>query len=202
MYQLFQRKMSPYIVFSIKDIEKEFASFDKKALVYWQKKDFLIKIRNGYYCFSEIERNELFLYYVGNKIYSPSYISLETALAYYHVIPEGVFSTTGITTLKTSDFTTPVGCFEYKHVKPSLFFGYQLISFKNKKIKLAKIEKTILDYIYLHANLNQVDDFSALRWNKEILNQIDFQLLQNYQLLFNSKALNKRVKQFINYLHA
>lgn len=202
MYQKFQLKMSSYLVFSIKDIEKEFPKFDKKALVYWQKKGYIIKIRNGYYCFSTIEKNDFFLFHVGNKIYSPSYISLETALSYYNVIPEGVYTITSITTLKTNRFNTPVGQFDFKHVQPQLFYGYQLVPFQNKKVSMATIEKTVLDYIYLHANLNQTIDFSVLRWNKDILKQMDFLLFEKYQLLFNSKTLNKRIKQFIKYLHA
>lgn len=174
----------------------------KKALVYWQKKGYIIKIRNGHYYFSDIEKSELFLLYSSNKIYAPSYVSLESALSYYSIIPEGVFTTMSISTLKTNNFITSLGKFEYKHVKSSLYFGYKLVTFQNKKIKIATIEKTILDYIYLHVTLNHVEDFIALRWNKEVLKQIDFQLFESYQFIFNSNALNKRVKQFLKYLYA
>lgn len=202
MYQLFLKKMTPYIVFSIKDIEKEFGLFDKKNLVNWQKKEYITKIRNGYYCFSDIEKNEFFLYHTSNKIYTPSYISLETALANYNIIPEGVFSIIGITTLKTTHFSSPIGQFEYKHVKPSLFFGYKIIKFQNQIYKIAAPEKAILDYIYLHPNLNHLEDFNALRWNKKLLSNLDLNLFKQYQLLFNSNALNNRIAHFFNYLYA
>lgn len=202
MYNLFQQKMSIYAVFSISDIEKEFPNFDKKNLVYWQNKGYLQKIRNNYYSFTVIPKDEAFLYMASNKIYTPSYISFESALAYYNVIPEGVYTTTAVSTLKTNTFSTPFGDFTYKHLKPSLFFGYQLIRNQHQTFKMAELEKTILDYMYLNHKLTARDDFDALRWNKEVLKQLNFKLLADYQSLFNSKALNHRVKQFLMYLNA
>ncbi len=202
MYLQFKEKMHPYQVFSIKDIKKEFPKFDNKALVFWQKKGYIIKIKNGYYCFSDYEKEEFFLFFVANKIYSPSYISLEIALSYYNVIPENTFITTSISTLKTNTVDSPVGVFTYKHVKPHLFFGYQLLSYKTKQIKIATLEKATLDYLYLNSHIADVNDIKALRWNKEKLINMNFQLFKKYQILFNSKALNKRVKQLLNYLYA
>jgi predicted transcriptional regulator of viral defense system len=202
MYNSFQQKMSIYTVFSVSDIEKEFPHFDKKNLVYWQKKDYLQKIRNNYYSFSTTPKDEAFLYLASNKIYSPSYISFESALAYYNVIPEGVYTITAVSTLKTNAFSTPLGNFTYKHIKPVLFFGYKLIKSQTQTFKMAELEKTILDYMYLSHKLTSSDDFEALRWNKEVLKQLNLNLLADYQLLFNSKALNNRVNHFLTYLNA
>lgn len=202
MYNFFQQKMSIYAVFSISDIEKEFPHFDKKNLVYWQKKGYIQKIRNNYYSFSTTPKDEAFLYLASNKIYSPSYISFESALAYYNVIPEGVYTLTAVSTLKTNTFSTPLGNFTYKHLKPTLFFGYKLIRSQTQLFKMAELEKTILDYMYLNHKLTRSDDFEALRWNKEVLKQLNLNLLANYQILFNSKALNNRVTHFLTYLNA
>lgn len=202
MYNLFRQKMSIYPVFSISDITKEFPYFDKKNLVYWQKKGYVQKIRNNYYSFSTIPQNEAFLYFVSNKIYTPSYISLESALAYYNVIPEGVYTITAVSTLKTNSFQTLIGTFTYKQLKPTLFFGYKIVRNQTQFFKIAELEKTILDYIYLNHKLTSSDDFSAFRWNKEVLKQLNFRQLSEYQILFNSKALNKRVNHFLTYLNA
>lgn len=202
MYHLFQQKMLIYSVFSVSDIAKEFPHFDKKNLVYWQKKGYIQKIRNNYYSFSTTPKDETFLYVASNKIYAPSYISFESALAYYNVIPEGVYTITAVSTLKTNIFSTPLGDFTYNHLKPILFFGYRLIKNNTHFFKIAELEKTILDYIYLKHKLTSSDDFGALRWNKEVLKQLDLKQLANYQILFNSKALNERVNQFLTYLNA
>ncbi|MBI2259441.1 MAG: hypothetical protein HYU67_11170 [Flavobacteriia bacterium] len=202
MYNLFQEKMELFCVFTNKDIEKEFPKFDKKNLVYWQKKNYIKKIRNNYYYFSKNELSDEFLFFVANKIYHPSYISLESSLSYYSVIPESVFTSTSVSTLKTNHFSTLIGIFSYNNIKENLFFGYTLIQYKNHFFKLANLEKTVLDYLYLHPEIAAKNDFDSLRWNKEVLKKINFKRLSDYQILFNSNALNLRIKRLIEYIHA
>ena len=89
-------------VFSIRDTQKYFPAFERENLLNWQKKGWLQRIRNGWYSLAgEIQTLEQ-TYFVANKIYAPSYISLESALAHYGWIHEGVFTITSVSTLKTS----------------------------------------------------------------------------------------------------
>ncbi|GAH77038.1 unnamed protein product, partial [marine sediment metagenome] len=65
-----------------------------------------------------------------NLIYQPSYISLHTALSFYNLIPEAVYTTTSITTKKTNLFNTHIGNFSYNTVKKAVFgFGHKLLDF-------------------------------------------------------------------------
>lgn len=202
MYFRFHQIMAVFPVFSTSDIGKAFPVFDKKALVYWQKKHYLTKIRNGYYCFSTTQIEEGFLFFTANKIYNPSYISFESALSFYGIIPEGVFMMTSATSLKTTVFNTTIGKFQYKKIKSNLFFGYKIINLDKYSFKIAELEKVILDMLYLNESLDSIESFESLRWNKEELKKIDFEKLSNYQLLFNSKALNKRVNHLMKYIYA
>ncbi len=202
MYLDFQETFANFPVISIQEIAKSFPNFDNKALVYWQNKGYIQRIRNGYYVFSSTIKNECFLFFTANKIYKPSYISFESALAYYGIIPEGVFLQTSATTLKTNYFKTSLGDFSYKRIKNELFFGYKLIQQNGLTFKIASIEKAILDSLYLSENVTTVEDFEALRWNKEILKTISFKLIQEYLNLIQSKALEKRVQRLITYIHA
>ena len=77
----FEKVLKSFPVFSVKDIQKQFPDFDNRRLVEWQQKGYLVKVKRGYYCFSERNRGEQFMYFAANKIYSPSYISFESALA-------------------------------------------------------------------------------------------------------------------------
>lgn len=202
MYNQFKEIMNSFLVFSTKDILKYFPNFDKKNLVNWQKKGYIIKIRNNFYCFSDTTINEEFLYLVANTIYQPSYLSFETALSYYNIIPEGVYILTSATTTKTNEFSTPIANFSYRNFKSNLFFGYRLITYKNQYFKMASLEKTVLDYLYLNSQINEIDDFDLLRWNKEELKLLDIDLFNSYLNLFNSNKLNKRAKNFLNYIYA
>jgi predicted transcriptional regulator of viral defense system len=193
-YLAFEKSLNKFPVFSIKDIKKLFPDFDSRRLNEWQKKEYIQKIKRGYYCFKDHSKQESFLFFTANKIYSPSYISLESALSYYGFIPESAFLITSITSLNTASYNTPVGNYSYKNILPQLFFGYRLIEENGIRIRIAEPEKLLLDYLYLN-KLNNEEDIRALRLNKEQINNIlDYDSLFRYQQIFKSKILDKRVK--------
>ena len=200
-FQEFRLTLKDYPVFSIIEIEKLFPSFDKKNLVYWQKKKYIQKIRNSWYRFSENLLNTDTLFFISNHIYAPSYISLESALSYYGFIPEGVFKTTAISTLKTHQFTTPLGVFGYQNVKPTLFFGYHLLQFNTFNYKMAEPEKAILDFLYLHSDIETEDHLYELRLNIfEIKKQVNFDTMKIYAQHIQSHSLTRRVETFLKYV--
>lgn len=201
-YLEFEKSFKPYPVFSVKDIRKRYPGFDSRRLVEWQQKGYLVKVKRGYYCFRERSRGEYFLYCAANKIYSPSYISFESALAWYNLIPEGVFITTSVTTKNTASYASAIGNFEYKHFKPILFFGYKLLKGKDFTFKIAEPEKVILDYFYINT-LNNLEEIEEIRFNEIVAKElISFDKLQQYLRVFNSKKLDKRIRIFINVINA
>jgi len=201
-YISFKSIMQNIPVFSIRDIAFFFPDFDSRRLVEWQKKDYLIKLRNGYYCFSEYPKAESWLHFAANRIYQPSYVSLQSALSYYGLIPEGVFQVTSITTRNTMRYNTPVGEFTYKSIKPTLYFGYQVIQLAGHSIRLAEPEKALLDFLYLQ-QLNSESALEGLRINRFQFNaSISVDTLNAYLRIFNSRVLNRRVQHLININHA
>ncbi|MBN1365188.1 MAG: hypothetical protein JW976_10330, partial [Syntrophaceae bacterium] len=167
--------------------------FDLRRLSEWQEKGFIKMIRRGHYIFSDLEINESGLFLIANNIYSPSYVSMEMALAYYNLIPEAVYGITSGSSLKTNHFKTDFGEFIYRHVKPQLMFGYKLISHKGQNFKIAEPEKAILDYFYLKAHLDTKEDFVGLRINgEEFKEQMDRDKLKRYLNAFNNNQLEKR----------
>lgn len=201
-YLLFKNAFQQFPVLSVQDIKKRFPDFDNRRLVEWQRKAYIQKIRRGFYCFTDIQKDEHFLYFSANKIYAPSYISLESALAFYNLIPEGVFTSMSVTTRNTTQFDTPIGHFVYRHLKPSLFFGYRLLKNSGSTIKIAEPEKVILDYFYF-TPINSQAAIKAMRFNATQVKEIfDFEKMKIYQEEFNSKVLNKRISLFKKVIHA
>ena len=194
-YTEFRDTMKVFPAFSVEEIEKKFPVFDSRRLVEWQEKGYIKKLRNRYYYFADQAITESFLCFTANEIYRPSYVSLESALSRYSVMPEGVFQITSCTTRKTNSFQTPAGKFSYRHLKPSLFFGYRLQTWGDYRYEIAEPEKAIIDYLYLHPDLNDPEDFEALRWNSiEIKNQISMEKLSMYEAYIDSPALSRRLK--------
>jgi len=195
----FQKKLSMYPVFSLQDVQKIAPNFYRIQLDRWQKKGYIKRIKKGYYYFTDKEIDQNFLFYLSNKIYSPSYVSLEKAFQYYDFIPEEIFQITSVSSKKTSKFTTSIGNFSYRHIKPSIFFGYRMLYYEKQKILLAEPEKAVLDYLYLNPRLKAADDFCEMRINKqEFLEKIDFTKLQRFMKAFENKSLSRRVKMFLN----
>ncbi len=202
-YQAFKN----FTLFSIQDIQKSFPGFDRKILVDWQKKGYLLKVRNSWYCLAEFSIQESDLFFIANKIYSPSYISLESAFSLYGLIPEGVFKITSVSTLKTTSFDTPIGVFNYRNFKPSLMWGYTLKKQINHDLKgwykVATPEKAILDFLYLNPGYNDLEDLEGLRFNWiQLHDQIDVARLEYLAKYFDSKALLDRLENLLKLFYA
>ena len=195
-YLDFKNKMFDVACFNINQIYAWQPQFDKNNLTRWLKKGLLIRLKQGYYTFSEYKNKPGFSYYFANRIYKPSYISLHTALSFYGIIPEAVVQITSVTSLKTADFKNDFGEYSYKSVKNNLMFGYDLKQHSNYLVlKFAKPEKALLDLLYLYPFYNTSQELKELRLDEDFLyNDFDTELLKNYTEKFKSKTLNKRVK--------
>lgn len=203
MYQDFQNSMKGFVVFTLSDIRKTFPNFAGKNLVNWQTKGYLNKLKNGCYAFSDLKPTEYNRFLASNKLYEPSYVSMESALSYYGVIPEGVYSVQAISTRKTKNFSNALGTFHYHSLKSSLYFGYRLVHEGDSiPFRIATLEKTLLDFLYLRSDIDCMEALEALRWNRDILAAIDWPILEQYLELFNSRTLRKKTELLHTYLHA
>lgn len=200
-FEVFKKELQPFWVFSVYDIRKMGPSFHAPRLVEWQGKGTLQKIVKGFYRFTDGELSESVLFVIANRIYRPSYISLETALSYYHLIPESVYAITSVNSRDTQKFQTPLAEFRYQKMNRSLMFGYRLVPDRDHAFKIAEVEKAILDYFYLNPHLKRQEDFEGLRLNCDALReQVDEKKLTDYLGLFHNSALQNRVKCFLAFL--
>lgn len=198
----FKEKFKDFVAFNLSDIRKIEAAFDLRRLNEWQAKGYIKMLRRGHYVFSGIEINDPVLFLLANKIYAPSYVSLEMALAYYNLIPEAVYGITSVASRKTNYFKTDFGEFIYRHIKPQLMFGYKLIGYQGKIFKLAEPEKAVLDFFYLNTHIEAKEDFEGLRFNsEEFVENSDKNKFKDYLSAFENKKLAQRVNTFLRYIH-
>ena len=190
-------ELKDFTIFSLNEIRNIEPDFYRPRLNEWQDKGYIKKVIRGYYIFSDLKLSEEVLFKITNRIYLPSYISLESALSYYHLIHESVYGIPSISSRKTYHFITSMGEFIYRTLKLQLFFGYDLIKFQEKYLKMARIEKALLDYFYLHPDIETEQDFASLRINKEMFfSQISYPKLMNFLEKFNQKKLTGRINRF------
>jgi len=196
-----KNELKDFPIFSLNEIRIIDLNFYRPRLNEWQDKGYIEKVIRGYYIFSDLQLSEEILFKIANRIYSPSYVSLESALSYYHLIPESVYGITSISTRRTYSFRTSIGEFTFRTIKPQLFFGYNLMNYKEQYLKMASIEKALLDYFYLHPDIDTKQDFDSLRINKEMFfEQMDEEKLQNFLRKFNQKKLTRRINNFWSYM--
>jgi predicted transcriptional regulator of viral defense system len=197
----FKQQLNNFVVFDLQDIRKIEVDFDLRRLSEWQDSGYIKIVRRGYYIFSDLEINEQVLFLIANNIYEPSYVSCEMALSFYGLIPEGVYSVTSISSKKTSKFKTLIAEFSYRKVKPELFFGYKLMTVGNQQYKIAEIEKTVLDYLYLNPQMQNEANFSEWRFNaQDFLAKANLEKFNKYLKVFGSKQLNKRAEKFLKFI--
>lgn len=145
------------------------------------KKGDLIRVKKGLYLFgSDYRKGPYSPEIMANKIYGPSYVSREYALAYYGLIPEYVAEVTCISTKRARIFDTPVGRFSYAHLPPKLYqVNYNLVSIRNNETALiATAEKALADLLYFRDDqpetMNELVDllFDDLRLNVPLVSRM------------------------------
>ena len=191
----FRNHLYPQGCFNINQILLWEKDFERNNLTRWCHKGLLVKLRNGHYAFPEYRQVPEFARYVAGQIYSPSYISLHSALSFYGMIPEEVVQLTSVSTLKTATFSNTFGTFQYQNVKESLFFGYEIKPLADGRgVLMATPEKALLDLLYLNPYYKTEQDMEELRLDEDYLqNDLDSERLSDYASRFASKALDRRL---------
>ena len=190
-----KKAFKDWTVFSLSDIKRLDVNFHRRRLNEWQHKGYIKKLIKGYYIFTDLTLKEEVIFEIANRIYKPSYISFETALHYYGLIPESVYGITSASTRRTYKFKTGIAEFSYRTLNRRLFFGYEILKYNNNKyFKIASIEKAILDYFYINTHIKNREDIAAIRFNREILlSKVDKKKMEEFLAVYGHKALLKRI---------
>jgi len=169
-------------------------------LVRWAKAGKIIQVKRGVYFLSEIYRKiDVYEPHLASILIKPSYISLEKALEFHGLIPEGVPVYTSVTTKRSGRLITSVGVFDYRHLQPSLFWGYQSITLRQQTAFIAQPEKALLDFFYLKKIKVSYDSLEEMRLqNCEIINH---QTLITYAQRFQKPGILTAAKTLQQYLN-
>ncbi|MBL7070438.1 MAG: hypothetical protein ISS27_03075 [Candidatus Omnitrophica bacterium] len=116
----------------------------------WAKSGKLIQLKRGMYVLSPVYRKvEPYGPFIAATLKQPSYLSLEKALEFHGLIPEGVKVYTSLATKWQDTFKSKVGVFSYQHIRKELFWGYVSVSLKGQTGFIASPEKALLDFFYV-----------------------------------------------------
>lgn len=111
----------------------------------------LVKLKRGLYLFSKrLRKGPVSKFLIANKMYGPSYVSLESALSYHEMIPEAVYTTTSACyQRKTKVFKNELGDFTYEYIPCSNFFLGVSHDKAKGAVLIASPLRALFDFIYL-----------------------------------------------------
>lgn len=166
------------------------------------KEGVLIRIKRGLYCLSpEVSGQDLNLHMIANTLYTPSYLSFESALAVYGLIPERVTETMSACTKRGKLFQTPVGSFSYQTVPSDWFsIGIRSLPSGEGNILIASPEKALGDLLMTRTHL-RITSPKALRIFLEEDLRFDFDAFEKPDLrIFSAMAQCGHKPQLFNAL--
>jgi predicted transcriptional regulator of viral defense system len=152
-------------------------------LTRWKKSGRVYQLRRGLYAIAPpYQKVKPHPFVIANHLQRASYVSAQSALTFFGLIPETIYTTISITAGRPERLETPLGIFEFRHIKPELLNGYQMVDLRNQQALVATPEKALLDLVYLQPGGETLEYLASLR-------------LQNLEQ-FNIKALGTLCNSF------
>lgn len=135
--------------------------------------------------------------FIANRLYSPSYQSLEYVLHEHNMLTEIPRSFTSVGLRKTDSFSNELGTFIYHKIKEDLFFGFTILKKGDFSILKATRAKALFDFLYFRKRL-LVDGRAVeeLRLNLDEFTEDDFEELESYV----ARERSPRMKEILNWL--
>jgi predicted transcriptional regulator of viral defense system len=166
----------------------------RMQLARWMKSGRVFQLRRGLYMIAPpYQKVKPHLFLVANRLQRASYVSGQSALAFYGLIPEVVPVTLSVTAGRPERLDTPLGIFEFRHVKPELLRGYRMTDLgrtpPGQQALVATPEKALLDLVYLQPGGDAPNYLRELRLLN--LERLDLDELRRQAEIFNTPKLRR-----------
>jgi predicted transcriptional regulator of viral defense system len=170
-------------------------------LTRWTNSGRVYQLRRGLYAIAPpYQKVKPHPFVIANHLQRASYVSAQTALAYYGLIPETMQTTISVTASRPERLSTLLGIFEFRHVKPALLRGYRMTDLRGQQALLAWPEKALLDLVYLQPGGDSLEYIRELRLQN--LEQLDPGRLLKLSESFGSPKMRRAVENITNLIHS
>mgnify|MGYP003974732883 CR=1 FL=1 len=162
-------------------------------LTRWVNSGRIYQLRRGLYSLAPpYQKIQPHPFLVANRLQRASYVSLQSALAFFGLIPEIVNIIVSVTAGRPERVDTPLGIFEFRHIKPNLLFGYQTVDLGGQNALVATPEKALLDLVYLQPGGESSKYLQELRLQN--LDRLDLDQMEKQSEVFDSPKIRAVVK--------
>ena len=169
----------------------------RRQLARWKASGKILQLRRNVYVLAPPwQRVRPHPFVIANELQRPSYVSLQSALSYYGMIPEAVPVTTSITTGRPVDLRTPLGRYQFRHVGRKAFFGYDRVRvLQDQEALLADPAKALLDLAYLTPGGDAAEHLESLRL--EGLESVDEPVLRRHARRWNKDKMHRAAEAIL-----
>ena len=155
----------------------------KSRINYYVKKGVLVQLRRGIFA-----KNTGFeILEAANKIFTPSYISLETVLQRSGVTFQDYSRTIFVVSYQTREIRVKDYVIDFKKIKDEILMNLAGIITENG-YAMATTERAFLDAVYLYKDYH-FDNLDAIDWEKA----------KDLLDVYKNKALERRFKRYVKY---
>lgn len=143
--ELIRKKMG---IFTSLDFQRLFGVTQSQTKYFLEENtraNLFLRLKNGLYALkADLPPEEE----IANRLYHPSYLSFEYALAAYNILPEMTYSITSATSKPTRTFTIGERTFSYFSIKLEAYAGYVPSQRNGRTVLVAEPEKALVDFLY------------------------------------------------------
>ena len=163
----------------------------RRQLSRWVRSGRLVQLRRGRYALAPpFRRIQPHPFVTANRIVTGSYVSCQSALAFHGLIPEAVFAVTSATAGRPGRWATPLGTFDYRHLRQRLLWGFRRVPLgQGQEAFVAGPEKALLDLVYLEPAGDSAAYLAELRLQN--LDRLDLEELAGQARRFGRPKLER-----------
>lgn len=166
----------------------------------------IVRIKKGVYILGPGYKKPYNQYVLANMLYGPSYVTAQSALSYWGLIPERVELVISMTSKRKKFFQTPAGDFSYLYCRKKVYsIGVRLEKTGDgKHIFMASPEKALCDLtasqIHLHSQEDIREFLDTMRLEQTFLENCNHSLLEKISTNYG-KPVVRRLSAFLRDCH-
>ncbi len=180
----------------LSEVFQEERAYLRKRISQFARKGWLFRIKKGVYVISDLHsRGSLSIsqYAVVNLLVEPAYVSFESALQYHGLYDQLLSRVTSVATKQFQDRNIDGYTFSFVKTIPAYFYGWETHPTDGQTVKIASMEKALIDLIQFHRSRYSVD--LVLEKLSNFTHEFDLDKLVD--LSFQSTIATQRILGFV-----
>lgn len=178
------------------------ANHIRRQLTRWKNAGKIYLLRRGLYALAPpYQKVKPHPFTVANHMVPGSYVSCQSALAHYGLIPEYAPTVVSVCSSRPRSWNTPLGSYRFRHIHRKNLSGYQQLQLGESQLALVAVpEKALLDLVYLTPAGDSNQYIQSLRLQN--LEQLNLGSLRDLAQGFGKPKLRRSVEQIELQMHA